>query len=327
MMAAGGERMPLAGERADAAARRDAGPGPVDPAEPVTVTVLLRRRGNASAVDAAALGRRRPAERELARIEEFARTHGLTVVESSPERRSIELTGRAADMCEAFGVELNRYRHPAGDFRGREGPVLLPAELVELVEGVFGLDDRSQAKSRFRIARDPAGEGSFTALQVAALYRFPAGLSGQGACIGIVELGGGYDQADLDTYFGRLGLPDPEMTAVSVDGAGNAPTGDPSGPDAEVLLDIEVAGAVAPAARIAVYFAPNSDRGFLDAVSTAVHDRRNAPLVLSISWGAPRERVDGAGQAGARPGTPRRGHARRDGLRGLRRQRLGRRPR
>ncbi len=52
------------------------------------------------------------------------------------------------------------------------------------------------------------------------------------------------------------------------------------------MLDIEVAGAVAPGAQIAVYFAPNTDAGFLNAVTQAAHDRRRAPSVISISWGA-----------------------------------------
>ena len=52
------------------------------------------------------------------------------------------------------------------------------------------------------------------------------------------------------------------------------------------MLDIEVAGAVAPKAKIVVYFAPNTDAGFLDAIASAVHDTVNKPSVISISWGA-----------------------------------------
>lgn len=76
------------------------------------------------------------------------------------------------------------------------------------------------------------------------------------------------------------------MLAVPVDGAENLPTGSADGPDAEVMLDVEVVGAVAPGARIVVYFAPNTSRGFLDAVLAAVHDGVRTPSVLSISWGA-----------------------------------------
>jgi kumamolisin len=84
---------------------------------------------------------------------------------------------------------------------------------------------------------------------------------------------------------------------VSVDGAGNTPTGNPNSADGEVALDIEVAGAIAPGAKIVVYFGPNTDQGFLDAVTTAIHDSANSPTILSISWGGAGVVVDGAGAA------------------------------
>jgi kumamolisin len=121
---------------------------------------------------------------------------------------------------------------------------------------------------------------------MASLYNYAAG-TGQGECIGLVELGGGYRPTDPKTYFSGLGVPLPKVSAVSVDHGKNHPTGDSNGPDGEVMLDIEVAGAIAPAAQIAVYFAPNTDQGFLDAVTTAIHDTTNKPSVISISWGGP----------------------------------------
>lgn len=250
--------------------------GPVAGEERLTVTVVVERGAAAEEIAA-----------QLERIAAFARERNLEVVESSPARRTVRLAGTAADLCDAFGVELARYAHPDGDFRGRVGPVYLPPELAEAVVGVFGLDNRPQARAQYRIAEPAAVTASYAPPEVAALYGFPRDATGAGECIGIVELGGGYDHGDLDTYFAGLGLATPQVVAVAVDGGVNAPTGDPSGADAEVMLDIEVAGAIAPGVRIAVYFAPNTDQGFIDAVSTAVHDRDNAPSVVSISWGGP----------------------------------------
>jgi kumamolisin len=170
--------------------------------------------------------------------------------------------------------------------------------LESIIVSVHGLDNRPQAQAHFRIApKQPysaqAGPNdsssvSYTAPQVGELYDFPSSATGQGQTIGIIELGGGYTQSDLDTYFSGLGIsPAPTVTAVSVDGATNQPTSDSSGPDAEVELDIEVAGAVAPGAMIVVYFAPNTDSGFLDAINQAVNDKTNNPSVISISWGGP----------------------------------------
>ena len=94
-------------------------------------------------------------------------------------------------------------------------------------------------------------------------------------------------RTDLKTYFSNLGVPNPKVSSVSVDHAANRPTGNPDGPDGEVMLDIEVAGAVAPKAKIVVYFTPNTSQGFLDAITHAIHDTVNKPSVISISWGGP----------------------------------------
>ncbi|MCM2535782.1 S8 family serine peptidase [Neobacillus pocheonensis] len=134
--------------------------------------------------------------------------------------------------------------------------------------------------------RTSTARKSYTPPQVANLYQFPQNINCSGQCIGIIELGGGYQLAELQQYFSTLGVPQPVITDVSVNGAKNQPTGDPNGADGEVALDIEVAGAVAPGVKIAVYFAPNTDAGFLNAITTAIHDTQNKPSVLSISWGA-----------------------------------------
>jgi kumamolisin len=123
------------------------------------------------------------------------------------------------------------------------------------------------------------------------VYAFPAPpagtAAGGGQTIGIIELGGGYEPADVTTYFTQtLGIQPPTVTAVLLDGGSNAPTNANSA-DGEVLLDIEVAGGVAPGAKIVVYFTSNTDQGFQDAVSTAIHDAANDPGVISISWGGP----------------------------------------
>jgi kumamolisin len=121
-------------------------------------------------------------------------------------------------------------------------------------------------------------------VQIANLYNFPTA-DGSGQCIALIELGGGYKANDLTDYWSQLGLSKiPSVSAVSIGKGSNSPTGDPNGPDGEVMLDIEVAGAVAPGAKIVVYFAENTDAGFLNAITTAVHDSTNNPSIISISW-------------------------------------------
>ncbi len=281
--------------------------GAADPNERLDVTVVVRRRApddfkrQLSATVAAPTKHIRREDfaqrfgadpKDFAVVEAFANQYGLEVIQKDLARRTIRLAGTVAQLSSAFDVSLQTFQYKGGSYRGRVGSVYLPEELENIVEAVLGLDNRPQAQPHFRArasggtAGAAAASGTFAPNQLASIYGFPAVSNGAGACIGIVELGGGFRTTDIQQYFSALNLPVPTVVAVSVDGASNAP-GDPNGPDAEVMLDIEVAGAIAPGAKLAVYFAPNTDAGFLDAITTAVHDSTNNPGVISISWGGP----------------------------------------
>jgi kumamolisin len=230
---------------------------------------------------------------DLARLTAFAKEHNLVVVEVAPDRLSVVLSGTAAAFSTAFGTKLEQVETDEGTFRGRTGGLSVPAELDGIVEGVFGLDDRPQARPHFQCGPAigsgefrpaAAGTGSFTPPQLAQLYHFPTGLDGSKQCIALIELGGGYRTADIKAYFKGLGIATPKVKTVRVDSAKNHPTTADSA-DGEVMLDIEVAGAIAPKAQIVVYFAPNTSKGFLDAINKALYDTVNKPSVISISWG------------------------------------------
>jgi len=171
------------------------------------------------------------AESDLALVSAFAQEHHLTEIEVSPARRSIVLTGSVKDFEEAFKVHLSNYRAADGTvFRGRTGGIQVPQELEGVVEGVFGLDNRPHATPKFQIlqqegmfANHNIVGSSFTADKITKLYGFPSGMTGAGQCIGIVELGGGFRNADLQSYFSGLGLAKPSVTAKSVDGGLVAP--------------------------------------------------------------------------------------------------------
>ena len=293
----GSEREPMAGATQA---------GSLDPSEVMQVTLALRPRASGPKQESldklVASGERLSREEYEARygadpadvqqVEAFAATHGLALAQVNLAARTVALTGRCADFAKAFQVQLGRYEYEGGSYRGRTGTVNIPEELNGIVSSVHGLDNRPQAQTHYRIANNEAAPlaaaVSYTALQVAQAYSFPTAVNGKGQTIGIIELGGGFTQSDLQTYFSGLGIsPLPPVVAVSVDGGQNQPTGDTSGPDTEVMLDIEVSGAVAPGAAIAVYFAPNTDAGFLDAINQAVTDTVNKPSVISISWGGP----------------------------------------
>ena len=298
----GSERQPLPGARVV---------GKADPTERLEVAVVVRHRAAEALRERVAklasgdraqshLTREAYAQAhgadpaDIATVRQFASAHGLAVVEEDPARRTVTLSGTVTNFNDAFGVDLESFEHDGGTYRGRTGPVHLPDELNGLVTAVLGLDNRPQAHPHFRthaphgnVRWQAAPETAFSPIDLAKLYSFPPG-TGKGQSIGIIELGGGYRPIDLKTYFAfQIKTLLPNVSVVSVDHGRNSPTGDPNGPDGEVMLDIEVAGAIAPGANIVVYFAPNTDMGFLDAITTAIHDLKNKPSVISISWGGP----------------------------------------
>ena len=278
--------------------------GPANPKERVEVTVRLRSR-NKKQASADKIGSLQPLKRhylsregfaaaygaapaDVTKIKAFAKKNKLAVVSASPAQRNVVLSGSAKALSAAFQVKLMEYEHAEGNYRGRIGRIHLPSELVPVVEGIFGLDNRRMARPHIVTAErsgasQATGASSYTALEVAQFYDFPTGLDGSGECIGILEFGGGYNPSDLTTYFSQMGIATPSVSSVSVDGVNNSP-GDPQA-DPEVALDIEVAGTIAPGAKIVVYFAPFTEQGWVDALTTAIHDSTNKPSVISISWG------------------------------------------
>jgi kumamolisin len=272
--------------------------GPADAAEKLTVSIRVRRRQDAPPVPGLKdYGPNVPRQRfsreefaakfgasqaDLDRVAQFGRSYGLEVVESSVARRTIVLSGTVEQMNRAFAVDLGRYESPRGNYRGREGAVHIPRELIDVVQSVFGLDNRL-------MARRASGNGPYSLAprQVAGLYQFPLNINATGQTVGLIEFGGGYRESDVQEYFSSQGLLTPSVAPVAVDGVTNSPG---SSGDLEVALDIEVAGSVAQGAAIVVYFAPGTEGGWVDVVTTAIMGENlpagwNAPSVISISWG------------------------------------------
>jgi kumamolisin len=262
----------------------------------IEATVILRRRKAMSTEDA--LGKLRSSGQlaagfgadpaDVALVERTLASLGLRIVAADPASRRIRISGSVATVSRVFGTSLSVGTvvgaGAATTHRLRSGGLSIPAALDGVVTAVLGIDNRPQARPQFRISGAAATAVSYTPLQLGELYQFPANTDGTSQSIAIIELGGGFEKSDLKTYFAGLKVAKPKVKAVGVDGAKNVPGKDPTGADGEVLLDIEVAGALAPAAKFLVYFAPNTDDGFVDAVATAAH-ATPAPTAMSISWG------------------------------------------
>ncbi|MFZ0215507.1 MAG: protease pro-enzyme activation domain-containing protein, partial [Candidatus Dormiibacterota bacterium] len=196
---------------------------PTDPNLPVRVTVVVRGRDEAGLERAVQdLDRTPPSQRtylsrdelsarygadpaDLQRVADFYRSQGLQLVEQNAGRRTVVLSGPASAVAAAFQVGFSNYRHAAGTYRGLDGPVSLPTDLGGIVTAVLGLDERPQAATRHIVAQAATGT-AFPPQQVGEVYAFPTSAATAGQTVGIVELGGGYQQSDLDSFFRSAGV-------------------------------------------------------------------------------------------------------------------------
>src|SRR5580658_1977116 len=127
---------------------------------------------------------------DVAAVADFARAQGFAVESASSPLRTVRISGTARQFQDVFGTSLQRYQYQADTFRGRTGPLFVPAGLAPLISGVFGIDDRPIARrtptpasagstspaagatTAAPAAQTVSGAPLYTALNVAAAYNF-----------------------------------------------------------------------------------------------------------------------------------------------------------
>jgi kumamolisin len=280
---------------------------PADPNERLDVSVLIRRRAVArDAITRGVAGARRSVRRFLEpraiRADAWRRARGFCRGQEVCEpawidvrlehagRRTMILSGTVAQFSALSRCSCIPCGMPRGCSIGAHGHHSIAGGIGRHRRSRAGLDNRPQAKPHFRCGSDNRKKHA-TACRIRRLRWLHCMVFRQAPAQVSAWRSSSWAAASCKPIsipiFQRVGRGLADGHAVSVDHAENSPTGDADGPDGEVMLDIEVVGAIAPQAKIAVYFAPNTDAGFLDAITTAIHDTTNKPSVISISWGGP----------------------------------------
>jgi hypothetical protein len=219
----------------------------------------------------------------VVRVLEVWRQAGVAMPEAVADRAIRSLTARevvAGRRGYSFCVDLQRLwirKHRRLSWV-KDALADIAQEWERAARAEFNTRTRVAAKRQGQVG---TGARSFSVPDLARLYNFPPDLDGSGQCVGMIELGGGYRVAEIETYLAGLGLPVPKITAISVDGAANSP-GSPA--DTEVVMNVEIVAAAAPGADILVYFAPNTESGFINAIRAA-SGSVPSPSVLCIGWG------------------------------------------
>lgn len=293
--------------------------GSADPNEQITARIILRRRTDAPAqsdiesyltthplrrepVSVAEHAQRfGAAQTDLDQIALFLRSGGLAIGQIDAASRTILATGTAAQFNNLFSITLNRYEGPlpaAGKraarqaaatqtYRSYEGSAYVPAEIADLIVGVFGLDNRRITKTNSN--GDPPTTNTTTVPDIIKRYDLPTN-SATGQTIAIFASFGypgvGYAQSDINSYYGASALngftaPTP-VPVQNIDGT----TNEPSSPDGECTQDICISSTVAQGATIAVYFNAGDENGWLGVLKAVTFPPAGdpTPSVLSSSF-------------------------------------------
>jgi kumamolisin len=284
----GSERTPLPGSRVI---------GRVNPGTMIDVSIKIRRKKKLPDLKTrpAVIMTRRvlatgygASARDIAKVVKVFGSFSLKKLTADAATRTVELRGTAANLEDAFHTRLFNYEHKDGSYRGRVGALHVPPAVKNIVEAVFGLDNRRVARRRRqatravgRLSKKSVLDAWYSPSQLAKHYNFPDG-NGSTQTLGLLEFGGGYFPSDLKKFCKLVGVAAPKIMPISVDGTS---TSKRDGDEAEVMLDVEVMAGICPRATIVIYFAEWTERGWISALDAMLQDEKNDPSVVSISWG------------------------------------------
>lgn len=125
-----------------------------DPIQAIEATIVIRRPVGRLAANSgktrAEIEQQLAADpADLAAVSDFAHSNGLSVIEESPEKRTLRVAGTVQHMSEAFGIQMWRFEGLGGEpFLSYDGPLTLPSSVSDVITAVLGLDQQPVAKPR-----------------------------------------------------------------------------------------------------------------------------------------------------------------------------------
>jgi kumamolisin len=295
----GSERKPCKGAKRIGDAR---------PGKKLELTLTLRGPKLPSADDLA-LGALTPVQfrkkycaspRDADKVARVLKRYGLKVQSISLETRSMRISGTVAAVEAAFHARLGIYQSIHGKFRDRENDYKVPPGLKGIITAILGLSERWVVKKRLAAGRREVALRPYGPADFERHYRFPAG-DAAGQKIAIAEFASVYFSDDVTAYCRTYKRRVPKVALLPIhvrlrNRAGVARLSRKDRADAlddakEVMMDTEIIAGLCPKAAISVYFAHDTQKGWVDMLDRVIKDR---PVVLSMSWGATEDGRDWA---------------------------------
>jgi len=249
-----------------------------------------------------------PADADLQAVTDWLTAHGFQNIKVSKGKTVVEFSGNAGLVRNAFGTEIHKFNVNGEEHFANISDPQIPAALAPVVAGLRSLHNfhpKPQARQLGSFRRMESGEirplfnytdsnGEFFAMgpaDFAAIYSVPPAMTGAGQSIAIVGQSN-INLQDVTDFRAMFGLP--AYTAGQLNVILNGP--DPGtglvngdfGDEGESDLDVEWAGAVAPAATIDFVVTETGQTdgtAGIDGSAIYIVDNNLAPI-LSESYGS-----------------------------------------
>lgn len=227
-------------------------------------------------------------ESDIKDLEAYFRGFDLKITEFLNLSRILKLEGSIENFEKCFHSEIGIFEGPnKSRYVAYKKALYLPQEFVQKIVHVRGLiylpkkAVRIPSKTHDKIAAPTYKQVGYSPKRLAEAYNFPKKLKGNGQCIGILELGGTFNESDFQAFFKKQKVKEPIIEHV-----GKVEGKDTFVNNAEVTLDTEVIGALVPEAVLVIYYGHD----LIEAFKHILEDKEgHCPSVISISWAAAEE--------------------------------------
>jgi hypothetical protein len=237
-----------------------------------------------------------PTTDEYQKVIDFAKSNGLTVVATTPNRLVLDVTGTVSQIEQAFHITMRLYQHPTEN-RTYFAPDVEPSVAVGVpIQGINGLNtfepprpmglerghlisvQKSAIEHGNQIASGSGFDGAFLGSDMRAAYYGGTALTGAGQSVGLFEFGP-YNLSDVQNYFSFVNQPlNVPIVNVLLDGVtGICGAGCDDG---EEVIDIQQAVSMAPGLSAIIVYEGTNDTDMFNQMATD-----NVAKSLSCSFG------------------------------------------
>ncbi|MGA2539177.1 MAG: S53 family peptidase [Terracidiphilus sp.] len=241
------------------------------------------------------------AQEDIDAVKDWLALHEFQVNTVYANRTTIDFSGTAAQVREAFLTEIHAYdvkgvRHIAND---RDPQI--PAALSPAVTGIVSMNDfrpHPMYKPRAQYTFDDGDPVyAVTPADLATIYNlkplFKAGYTGKGQTIVVIEDSNVYSAANWTTFRKAFGLSGytagsfKEVHPAPRTGSNNCHDPGLNGDEGEAALDAQYASAAAPGATIELASCANTETTFGGqiALENLLNESSAPPALVSISYG------------------------------------------